>query len=76
MSKSVIEALEAAARRDKEKGGSGLRSTTEVAEYTGLSIATARRHLWAAERRGDVEAYDGGASGEQGNPIFWKLRQS
>jgi len=70
---AVLDCLRHAAKRDAEKGGIGCRTTREVSDWTGLSLATARRHLWAAEEMGEVEAFDGGASGREGNPIEWRI---
>ena len=73
---SVADFLRRALIRDKEKGmDDGFRSTREVSDACGLSLDTARRHLWDAANRGEVDAYDGGASGDQGNEILWKVRQ-
>lgn len=52
------------------------RSTREVADYCGVALGTARRHLHALLENGDVLAFDGGASGAQGNPIFWEANFS
>ena len=53
--------------------GADGRSTKELADACEISLSTARKHLWAAEGRGEVGAYDEGASGFMGNTIFWKL---
>ncbi len=47
------------------------RTTREVAEHYGISLATARRRLHKLWGAGEIEAYDGGASGTMGNAIFW-----
>lgn len=56
-----------------EKGDDGLRTTREVAEYFDVSLATARRRCHALWEAGEIQAYDGGASGHMGNAIFWGL---
>ena len=56
----------------KLKGDDGMRTTREVAEACGLRLGTARSKLWAAHEAGEVEAFDGGASGARGNEITWR----
>lgn len=72
MPESVVDALGSAARRDAAKGGTGFRKTREVAEYCAISLASARRRLWAAVQAGTVEACDGGG---HGGPLEWRLIQ-
>lgn len=62
--------LQRAAKRDQEKGGGGLRSTREVADYFGLSLAAARRRLAALELAGLVECL--GPAPEPGRPLLWR----
>lgn len=51
----------------------GMRSTTDVAEFFhNYSPATIRRHLHRLWEAGVIEAFDGGASGHQGNAIDWR----
>lgn len=73
---TLIEYLARMKRKDAEKGYAtgGERDTREIADFFGVSLATARRHLWAAVASDEVEAFDGGASGAQGNPIFWRIK--
>jgi hypothetical protein len=67
-----------AIRRDHEKIGEGcttmgMRSTREVAEFTGLKPDRVRRELWKLVDVGLVDVYDGkGVSGGEGN--LWVLK--
>lgn len=61
-------------RRRVTAGDQGTRTTAQVADYCKLSQAAVRRALWAAVDRGEVEAFDGGASGRKGNPISWRAK--
>lgn len=47
------------------------RTTREVAEQYGVSLATARKRLHKLWDAKEIEAYDGGASGTMGNAILW-----
>lgn len=67
-----------AIRRDLEKNSKdntpGLRSTREVAEFTGMKPDRARRELWKLVDVGLVDVYDGkGVSNGEGN--LWKLKR-
>lgn len=64
---TVIACLERAIERDELNGGDGSRTTREVADYCSLSLATARRKLWAEADKGFVEVWDGG------NTLEWQL---
>lgn len=64
-----LEHLALAAKRDAEKGGGGLRSTREIADYCGWSLASTRIALWKLERAGKVDAFSGEGFG--GGPIYW-----
>jgi hypothetical protein len=72
---TIRQYLERVRESDKAKGGDGLRTTREVAEYFGISMAAARRKGHAAWEAGEIEAFDGGASGVSGNPIFWGAKR-
>lgn len=70
----IIDFLERAAKRDGEKGGGrGVRDTREIADVTGLKIASVRRQLWKLVNAGLVEAYDGEGNG-LGRAIFWAIK--
>lgn len=58
-----------------EKGGDGTRTTREVADYFDLSMGTARRRLHKLWDAGEIEAFDGGASGAMGNAIMWGAKR-
>lgn len=77
--RTVTECLDDAFRSEVEKGypqdSCGFLTTREVADMCGRSIATVRKHLWAEVERGDVEAFDDGASGAMGNTISWRLTE-
>ncbi len=45
MRDEIADALHFAVKRDKEKGGAGIRSTREVADRVGADINTVRREL-------------------------------
>jgi hypothetical protein len=67
-----------AIRRDLEKNSEdstpGMRSTREVAEFTGLKSDRARRELWKLVDVGLVDVYDGkGVSFGEGN--MWCLKR-
>jgi DNA-binding transcriptional regulator YhcF (GntR family) len=67
-----------AIRRDLEKNSedstAGMRSTREVAEFTGLKPDRARRELWKLVDVGLVNVYDGkGVTNGEGN--LWCLKR-
>lgn len=73
----VREHLKRAIVRDNERGGDGSRTTREVADYTGFSMDKCRRllrRLWIVFD--EIEAFDGGASGTSGNPIYWRMKDA
>ncbi len=63
----VIKYLTFVAKKDAERGGSGYRTTTEVAEYLRVSTVRARRRLHGMEAAGLVEGY------LDGNVIVWRV---
>ncbi|MFV1504978.1 FaeA/PapI family transcriptional regulator [Phaeobacter sp. JH20_09] len=60
LSDSIIEHLRFAVKRDAEKGGSGLRTTREIAECAGVEIAQARRALHKLADDGKIDRFDSG----------------
>ena len=60
----------------KAKGDDGTRTTRDVAEACGLSMGAARRKLHAAFQDDRIEAFDEGASGHQGNMIYWQGKEA
>jgi hypothetical protein len=60
--------------KDSEDNTPGLRSTREVAEFTGMKPDRARRELWKLVDVGLVDVYDGkGVSFGEGN--LWCLKR-
>lgn len=64
---AVLDCLHQARRRDTEKGGGGVRSTADVAEWTGTSTPTARRILGRLRVRGLVKCLD------DERPLLWSV---
>lgn len=60
---SILGYLQSAQRRDVPKGGTGMRSTREVADRLGFSLAAARRELRRLSERGLVDELDGLSTG-------------
>lgn len=73
MSEQILAHLRYCLVKDIERDGSGgFRSTRDVAEAIDLTMVAARRLLWKLADENLIEACDGGASGESGNPILWR----
>lgn len=71
--KAILEHLEYAIRRDAEKGGTGWRTTVEVAERLGVATHVARRELYSllAAELVDIDEPIEGA----GNVLWWHLAE-
>ena len=75
MAESVVHYLKRVHDQGCLKGGDATRTTREVADACGLRLGTARSKLWSAYEAGEVDAFDGGASGARGNEICWQAKQ-
>ena len=64
---AVMAALIRADERDTEKGGCGMRTTREVADYTGFSLSRTRRHLDALFEADQIDAFDD-------HPPLWRVK--
>lgn len=64
----ILDVLERAAARDREKGGDGSRLTAEIAERLGCTTAQARRRLERLHEHALIEA----EQEKGGAPIFWR----
>lgn len=70
---NVLQTMETRIRRDIERGGTGMLTTSEVAVRSGLTTAQTRRVLDKLEEEGLVEVFDG-SSGESSRPTYvWRL---
>ena len=65
LTEEILDHLRHAIQRDAEKGGTGHRSTREIADRAGAPITQTRRRLNNLFEAGKIAAFDGG---------MWKLQ--
>lgn len=69
----TLDALTRAISRDSDKGGTGCRSTAEVAEWVGISTAKARGLLDRLADEGIIDCFDSSPDGAR-RPVYdWRL---
>lgn len=73
MDNAILEYLTRMRRNGALKGDNGSRSTREVADYLGLSMAATRRRLNRLYDNGQIEAFDAG-NDHMGAPVLWQAK--
>lgn len=70
MSETIPQYLARVSAKDAEKGGTGWRTTREVADFFGISVSAARGRLTTLSNAGQIEVAQEVCS--PGSPLVWR----